>query len=366
METLWLCGPSGIGKSVTGWALWSRVVAAGIPAGFVDIDQFGMCYPEQPDDPGRFRLQARNLAGVIAGFRSAGARCLVVAGCVDPRRGVHRDEPAGLDPTVCLLTADDTALARRFVGREGNDDNLAPQLRESAILSTATFPDLVVDTTGRTVPEAAEAILTRTGWPALTPAGHGPPRLIDARPSDLGGDVLWVSGATGTGKSSAAFPVHLRLLRDGIANAYVDLDQLAICGPTPASHEIRARNLAAVWANYRQAGAQALVMVGPAPDDTTVRTYADALPGARVTLRRLHATPDTLTDRILRRGRGEGGWNQPGDPLLGRSPAYLHQVAEQAARDAHALEAAGVGDRVDTDGRSIAEVADALHASMNW
>lgn len=413
METLWLCGSSGIGKSVTGWALWSSLVSAGIPTGFVDIDQLGMCYPEPPGDPARFHLQARNLAGVVAGHRSAGARCLVVAGCADPRQGPYRDELPTLDLTICLLTATDAELTRRFTAREGNDTNLAHQLRESAVLNTATFPDLIIDTTAQSALEAAATIRAQAAWPRLTrpahaqpavpglaetahaqaagsnlsetahaqaavpspteraraQAGLGEPRIPEARPAaapDLGGNVLWVSGATCTGKSSAAFPVHLRHLRDGIASAYVDLEQLAICGPTPSSHEVRAQNLAAVWANYRQAGAEALVMVGPAPDEATVRTYLGALPGAKVTLRRLHATPDALTERVLRRGRGEGGWHQPGDPLRGRPEAHLRAVAIQAAQDAQALENAGVGERVDTDNRTIAEVADALHASMNW
>ncbi len=311
METLWLCGPCGVGKTATGWELWSRLVAAGVPAGYADIDQLGMCYPERPEDPGRFHLQARNLAAVIAGHRAAGARCVVVSGCVDARHGVRRDDLPGLDLTVCLLSATGDELTRRFVGRQGTDAGLDVQLREAATLSAATFPDVVVDTTGRTVPEVAAEIRRRTGWPRLTgtPAGD----TLPAAAADPGGRVLWVSGATCTGKSSAAFPVFLRLVQDGTPAAYVDLEQLGT-----VAHEIRARVLAAMWANYRRAGARALVLSGPVADDATARLYAEALPGAEVILRRLHAGPGTLTGRILRRGRGEGTWHQPGDPLLGR------------------------------------------------
>jgi adenylylsulfate kinase-like enzyme len=83
MPLLWLCGPAGVGKTTVRYQVYSALVSAGVPAGFVDIDQLGMCYPETAADPGRHRLQARNLAAVVAGHRASGARCVVVTGVVD-------------------------------------------------------------------------------------------------------------------------------------------------------------------------------------------------------------------------------------------------------------------------------------------
>ena len=87
LPVLWLCGPSGVGKSTVAWELF-----AGSPgAGYVDIDQLGMCFPEVPSDPGRTVLEGRILGRVVAGFAAAGARRLLVSGYIDSRRGVHTE-----------------------------------------------------------------------------------------------------------------------------------------------------------------------------------------------------------------------------------------------------------------------------------
>ena len=41
---LWLCGPVGVGKSVVGYEIFSKVCWSGIKAAFVDFDQVGLCY----------------------------------------------------------------------------------------------------------------------------------------------------------------------------------------------------------------------------------------------------------------------------------------------------------------------------------
>jgi hypothetical protein len=80
------------------------------------------------------------------------------------------------------------------------------------------------------------------------------------------------------------------------------------------------------------------------------------MPGARFTVCRLDASPATLTERILGRGRGEGPAIL-GDELRGLPTGELRRIAERVAREP------GVGDVcVDTDGRSVAEVADLVIA----
>jgi hypothetical protein len=66
------------------------------------------------------------------------------------------------------------------------------------------------------------------------------------------------------------------------------------------------------------------------------------------------------------RGRGEG-WAQPGDPLRGRPAAHLSHAADLAAAQADALERAGTGDlRIDTDGRTVEEITEAILARTSW
>jgi adenylylsulfate kinase-like enzyme len=67
IPVLWVCGPPGVGKTAVGWEIFSQLTQAGIEAGYADADQLGMCYPEPASDPGRYRIQARNLAAVTEG-----------------------------------------------------------------------------------------------------------------------------------------------------------------------------------------------------------------------------------------------------------------------------------------------------------
>jgi hypothetical protein len=54
-------------------------------------------------------------------------------------------------------------------------------------------------------------------------------------------------GPTGVGKSAVGFEIYLRDLRAGRAAAY----QIGFCRPAPArdpgNHQVKARNLAALW-----------------------------------------------------------------------------------------------------------------------
>jgi adenylylsulfate kinase-like enzyme len=373
IPVLWLCGPPGVGKTAVGWEIFTQLTRGGIPAGYVDIDQLGMCYPEPARDPGRHRMKAQNAGAVVTSFRAAGSRCVVVSGVVDPARGV----PAGQVPraalTVARLRADRDVLVRRFTGRGGQAGLVPDVLGESGAMDASDVADVCVDTSARPVAEVARLVRERSGrWPVLAGRDRSP---AAAQPREdaaaAGGPVLWLCGATGVGKSAVGFEVYLRARRAGLTAAYIDLDQLGFCHPVPAgdpgNHRVKARNLAALWRTYRAAGAQCLTVVGPVEDEAAVATYTGALPSAAVVLCRLHAGRDQLTRRILRRGRGGGSWPQPGDPLLGRPTADLLQVAGRAAADADALERAAVGAvRVDTEGRTVEEAADAIVARTGW
>jgi hypothetical protein len=101
-------------------------------------------------------------------------------------------------------------------------------------------------------------------------------------------------------------------------------------------------------------------MSGPAPDETAIRHYTEALPKAKITVCRLHAEHDDLEQRILSRTHG-GSWPQPGDQLRGQPTEYLREVATRAAADAQAMARAGIGDLwVDTTGRTVADVAETI------
>jgi hypothetical protein len=162
----------------------------------------------------------------------------------------------------------------------------------------------------------------------------------------------------------------MRYLHSELTAGYVDLDQIGFISPArpddPGNHQVKAWNLAAMWRNYHAAGATHLITAGPIESSTQLQTYVDALPGATITLCRLHAGPDELTDRVMSRGAG-GSWPQPGDPLRGRSADYLRAVADQAISADSVFERENVGNvRIDTDGHAPEESAALIAAATGW
>jgi adenylylsulfate kinase-like enzyme len=385
MPVLWLCGPAGVGKSTVSWQLFTELTRSGVPAAFADTDQLCMCYPAPVGDPGRERIKAQTLDAMIANYRAAGARCLIVNGVVDPAAGVLRALLPHAALTVCRLRADRDEIARRFAARHGNssdlDELIADTLTEAEQLDASDFADACVDTTGLPASKVAALVRDRCGdWPGFhasvlrpSAASVGPSAAVHldtAGSQNPDGDILLICGPTGVGKSTIGFQLHLSTLRGGRTCGYVDLDQLAFIRPgasgDPGHHQLKARNLAAIWQTYHAAGARHVVATGPVHDAVAFRRYAEALPGTTITLCRLHAGRAELTRRVLSRGAG-GSWPQPGDPLRGQPDAYLRQVADQAAADAESLERARFGMlRIDTDGRTPAEAADLIAAATGW
>ncbi|HEY2505597.1 MAG TPA: hypothetical protein VGI58_03705 [Streptosporangiaceae bacterium] len=374
---LWLCGPGGIGKSTTAWQLFTELSDAGVPTAFADTDQFCMCYPAPPGDPGRQHVKALNVGAMIGNYRAAGARCLIANGVLDAT-GLRTELLPRAAVTICRLRTSTVELERRLAIRDGQQssfaDLLSVTMAEADEMDHSTFADACVDTTG--VPEHAVAALVRRAcpnWPGFT--GTLPEEVSPASDGiggDTGGNVMLITGPAGVGKSTSGFQAYLATLQAGRTAGYVDLDQIGfVRTPQIASgarnHELKARNLAAIWRNYRDAGATHLVATGPIEDEAAFRRYAGQLPDATVTLCRLRAGSDELASRILSRGAG-GSWPQPGDPLRGQPPEVLSQAAALAAREAAALdEAALPGLIIDTDGRTPSEAADLIDgAATGW
>jgi adenylylsulfate kinase-like enzyme len=364
IPVLWLCGPPGVGKTEVGWEIYTQLTQSDIGVGYVDIDQLGICYPEPPSDPDRNRLKARNLAAVVASYEAAGARCVVVSGVVDTACGVPADQIPHAALTVCRLRASPDLVRQRLVARSGQWRDVQAVLQEAAELDAGNVADVVVDTSGLSVAEVARQVRAAVGgWPVLTRSRPSPvvAEEIAQASNTADGQILWLCGATGVGKSTVGFHLYQSVLRSGLMAAYIDAAQVGFCSPAPADHRVRARSLAAMWDAYRALGAQRLVVVGPVEDDAAVGVYADALPAATITWCRLHAGRDELTTRILQRGQG-GTWPEPGDALRARSTTHLIRTAEAAVADAEALERATIGLRIDTDGRTVDDVARAIEA----
>jgi adenylylsulfate kinase-like enzyme len=381
LPVLWLYGPGGVGKTTAGWRLFARLGADGIPIGYVDIDQLGMCYaaptpdhwsPEPASDPGRHLVKARTLDAVVANFRAAGARGLIVSGVADPARGPEVDLVPGAELTLCRLRAEPAVLRRRLTIRGRPTDEVDDALREARTLDRARLTDPVVDTTGRTVDDVLRSVRDLTGWPDRvgSPVPATEP-VVQARAA-VPGAVLWLCGVTAVGKSTVGWELYRRVRAAGHRAAFVDLDQVGFLRPVPAgdpgNHRLKAANLGAVWRSFHDAGATCLIAVGPVDRAGAVPAYAAALPGATLTVCRLHAARDTVTRRVMLRGGGHApAWGMAGDELIGRPARVLAGIARRAADEAEALDRAGVGDlRVDTDGRAVPDIAGEILARTGW
>jgi len=105
--------------------------------------------------------------------------------------------------------------------------------------------------------------------------------------------VLLITGPVGVGKSTVAAEAA-RLLREAtIPHALVDLAWIEQCWPVPAddpgNERLTHRNLACMWANFRQVGAGRLLLVRVLEARSLLRQVAEAVPGAEITVVRLRA-----------------------------------------------------------------------------
>lgn len=119
--------------------------------------------------------------------------------------------------------------------------------------------------------------------------------------------VLLVTGPIGVGKTTVLLEADALLIAAGARHATVELEDIARCW-TAATESSRARivyqNLAALWSNFTSVGASRLLLGGLVQQRSELRLIKEAVPGAGVTVVRLHAPLPVLERRIQRREAG--------------------------------------------------------------
>ena len=168
--------------------------------------------------------------------------------------------------------------------------------------------------------------------------------------------VILITGPVGVGKSSVLGEIQGLLKGAGMRFATVDLDALSYCyPPTRGDDRFRTkltfRNLAAVWRNFRAAGAERLVLAQVLESRAELVRYRRAVPGAEMTVVRLRASVPTLRERIDRREVG-----------LGRT--WHRRRAVELAR---IMDRTPVEDLlVETDGRRVNPIAREILRRTGW
>lgn len=167
--------------------------------------------------------------------------------------------------------------------------------------------------------------------------------------------VLVIAGPVGVGKTTVANEASALLDAARVAHALVDLDGLRSCYPAPPGDRFNTalglRNLAAVWGNFRAAGAGRLILADVVESRDQLAHYRAAVPGAAITVVRLRASVEGLTARVRRRETGAGlAW-------------HLHRTVELAAQ----LERDRVEDLVvETDERATVTIAREVLQRAGW
>ena len=119
--------------------------------------------------------------------------------------------------------------------------------------------------------------------------------------------VLLVTGPVGVGKSVVLHEADSLLIETGVQHASVELEEIARCW-TEASATARAsfvsQNLAALWTNFALAGVTRLLLSGLVQRRSEAQRISEAVPGARLTVVRLHAPLAVLEARIRLREPG--------------------------------------------------------------
>ena len=120
--------------------------------------------------------------------------------------------------------------------------------------------------------------------------------------------VLAISGPVGVGKSTVLVEIHDLLSAREVPHACVERHALAYSSPERGyfNEDVLAVNLASVWANFRAAGAERLVVAGVVERPEDLEVYRRAVPGARITVCRLTAAEDTRLERLRGREVGAG------------------------------------------------------------
>jgi hypothetical protein len=181
LPMVWVCGATGVGKSMVAFGVFMRLLHSGVKASYIDLAQIGWFRPAAEDDPGGHRLKARNLAALWRAHRAAGSEYLVVSGTGGGAATARHylEAVPDCDPAVVRLVARPEVLAERIrmrgqgIGVELPGDDLRglpePDLErrieaaqeEAARLERDRIGEFRLESSDRTPDELADAILDR-------------------------------------------------------------------------------------------------------------------------------------------------------------------------------------------------------------
>jgi len=119
--------------------------------------------------------------------------------------------------------------------------------------------------------------------------------------------IIVLTGEVGTGKTSVAIEIGRQVEASGGTCAIVDLDWLGWVHAAPSFREyddLIMTNLAAVWPNMAEAGAEGLVLARALLRKEPVERLRELFPETPLCVIRLSAAPETIRRRLSARDSG--------------------------------------------------------------
>ncbi|MEV0490641.1 hypothetical protein [Streptomyces atratus] len=169
-RALLITGTVGAGKTSVAGAVGHLLTGAGIPNAVIDMDWLRRTWPAPADDRFNFALLLRNLRCMVGNYLDAGVTRLVLAGVVeDVEDRKQCGEAVGVGLSVCRLLVELPVVRQRLTRRHADEpEALRWHLDRSGeldgILDRARVEDFTVEATGRSVDQAAAAVLEAVGW----------------------------------------------------------------------------------------------------------------------------------------------------------------------------------------------------------
>ncbi len=165
-------------------------------------------------------------------------------------------------------------------------------------------------------------------------------------------EALFIGGRSGVGKSSVGHEIHTQLSVAGVRHCLVEGDNLDMAFPPPWEHGLAERNLAAMWANYRELDYRRMIYTNTVSVRFTHELTAAMGDNPRVVAVMLTASDVTARQRLAQRE-------------IGTALERHIERSDIAARELERLSPAWVH-RVATDGRTVADIAAEVIALTGW
>ncbi|MFJ4224208.1 hypothetical protein [Microbacterium sp. NPDC089695] len=355
MEILRLAGGPGVGKSAVARRVAQRLRDDGVRAGYVDIDQLGMCYPAPQADPDRWALKERVLERVARGFADAGMQTLVVSGVAETRTPPTHGRPA----TSIWLDAAESVRRARLAVRDWPDDQTLRALAAGTEESAHAHADWIrIATDHLTVDEVADAVVDVVRCADAPLAEQARPATVV---SEAHGSVLWVTGPRLAGASTIGWRWASELWADGVRTGFADAAQLAFTGDSDApSDALALAGVVALHESFAQVGAEHLVVV--APDSIASDDVTSAFPHAEVVVLRLISDATSRRAHAEERRHGRGP-HLAGDDVVGASDAEIEALLAATASSAASAAAPGLV-AVDTSGIDVDATVHAVRTAL--